>query len=42
MPIKTGKTIRAAGRLGCLFVGRFACRWSVFFRGDGHSPVVVE
>ena len=42
MPIKTGETIRAAGRLGCLFIGRFARRWSAFLRGDGHSSVVFE
>src|SRR3954454_4421887 len=35
MPVETVKTIRPAGRLGCLFVGRFARRWSVFLRGDG-------
>jgi hypothetical protein len=38
MPVKTGKSIRATGRLGCLFVGRFARRWSVLFRGNGRSP----
>src|SRR4051794_2074591 len=42
MPIKTGKTIRAAGRLGCLFIGRFARRGSAFLRDDGHSSVVFE